>query len=158
MILLQCLLLVSCSDIELVLHIIKRSESLIVFSAFDTILNIIVLLSLRKLNCPQISEKLLHLQISNTNRHTQIDPCLIVCKWVFFLFIWIFSHNLERIMDFQFFLHIPNTYYLAINCNTSTCRSLLVASTIFHLLCFKSSRKLMRTLWLKNCISYSFGI
>ena len=52
-------------------------------------------------------------------------------------------------MDFRFFLHISKPYHLIFNFNTSMRRSLLVLYFIF-------SGKLMRTLWLKNCISFNF--
>ena len=94
---------------------------------FGTILNIFLLLSANSFagyllkNCCTYS-----LQISQAGRHLcNLAPLL------FFESIWIANRDLERIMDFQFFLHNSKTYHPIFNFNISMRRSLLVLYFIF---------------------------
>ena len=127
----------------------RKLESFIVFFIFGAILNIILLLSANSFAGYLLKKCFTYsLQISQAGRHLcNLAPLLL------FESIWIASRDLEHIMDFQFFLHNSKTYYPIFNFNTSIRRSLLVLYFIFLP---KSSRKLMRALWLKNFISYSF--
>ena len=58
-------------------------------------------------------------------------PLSDLVQGLFFVSIRITSRDLERIMDFQFFLHISTTYHSIFNFNTSMRRSLLVLYFIF---------------------------